>query len=196
MFFQAIMIDLMNLVLPFFLYSGLVLLIIGGAMYLNRGEIVEKSILFVIIGALEIIYQFIAYRLFSLFDEIFGLGFDEYIFFMSIGPNILSIITFGILMIVLGKLNSENSGNFLLISGILWTIYASTIVIINLFIPTGLFIVIMIELIIFVLMIVARIFFVVYSAKIGEKVFLIASIFLLISSATSIIFSIFFTILP
>ena len=196
MFFQAIMIDLMNLVIPFFLYSGLVLIIIGGAIYLNRGEIVEKSILFVIIGALEIIYQFIAYRIFSLFDEIFGLGFDEYIFFMSIGPNILSIITFGILMIVLGKLNSENSGNFLLISGILWTIYASTIVIINLFIPTGLFIVIMIELIIFVLMIVARIFFVVYSAKIGEKVFLIASIFLLISSATSIIFSIFFTILP
>ena len=193
--------NLMSLIIPLFLFSGFVVVIIGGAIYLKREGMVKKSILFVIIGAVEVIYPLIATRIYYLVAEIIGFGYDQYYFIVYTIPIIISINTFGILIIVLGKLNSENSGIFLLISGIFWTIYAAMTLILNLrtFVPFPILDFVIwttLSLVSFAFMITARILFVIYSVKIGEKVFLVSSIFLLISSATSITLSMFVTFLP
>ena len=202
MLFQAVLIDLMNLIIPLFLFSGYLLVVIGGTMNLKRKEKVEKSILFIIIGAAGIIYEFIKWPIHNLVDEIIGVGFDEYYTIIVIIPIIISIITFGVLMIVLGKLNSENFGKYLLISGIFWTIYAVILLIINLGsifpfpVPLGKLAYDILALIIFAFMIGARILFVIYTAKIDNVVFLVSSIALLISSATYVIFSLSLTFIP
>ena len=202
MLFQAVLIDLMNLIIPFSLFSGYLLVVIGGTMNLKRKEKVEKSILFIIIGAAGIIYEVITRQIYNFVDEIIGLGFDEYYTIMFIIPNIISIITFGVLIIVLGKLNSENSGKYLLISGIFWTIYAVILLIINfgsIFpfpVPLGKLAYDILALIIFAFMIGARILFVIYTAKIDNVVFLVSSIALLISSTTYAILSLLLTFMP
>ena len=204
MLFQAVLIHLMNLIILLSLFSGYLLVIIGGTMNLKRKEKVEKSILFIIIGAAGIIYEVIRRQIYNLVDEIIGLGFEEYYTIIFIIPNIISIITFGVLIIVLGKLNSENSGKYLLISGILWTIYAVILLIINLGSlfpfpgpPPSIYLAISIlGLIILAFMIGARILFVIYTAKIDNVVFLVSSIALLISSTTYVIFSLLLTFMP
>lgn len=202
MLFQAVLIDLMYVIMPLFLFSGYILLVIGGTMDLKRTEKVERSMLFIIIGAAGIISEVIMVRIYYLVDEIIGVGSVEYIIIMSIIPIIISIITFGVLIIVLGKLNIENFGKYLLISGIFWTIYAVILLIINLGsifpfpVPLGKLAYDILALIIFAFMIGARILFVIYTAKIDNVVFLVSSIALLISSATYVILSLLFTFMP
>ena len=204
MLFQAVLFDLMFLIIPLFLFSGYILLVIGGTMDLKRTEKVERSMLFIIIGAVGIISEVIMVRIYYLVDEIFNVGFEEYYTIMIIIPSIISIITFGVLIIILGKLNIENFGKYLLISGILWTIYAVILLIINLGSlfpfpgpPPSIYLAISIlGLIILAFMIGARILFVIYTAKIDNVVFLVSSIALLISSTTYVIFSLLLTFIP
>jgi hypothetical protein len=141
-------------------------------------------------------------RIYYLVDEIIGVGSVEYIIIMSIIPTIISIITFGVLIIVLGKLNIENFGKYLLISGIFWTIYSVNLLIINLRsifpfpVPFSLIAHNILVLIMLAFMIGARILFVIYTAKIDNVVFLASSIALLISSTTYVILSLLFTFMP
>jgi len=204
MLFQAVLFDLMFLIIPLFLFSGYILLVIGGTMDLKRTEKVERSMLFIIIGAVGIISEVIMVRIYYLVDEIFNVGFEEYYTIIIIIPSIISIITFGLLIIVLGKLNIENFGKYLLISGILWTIYAVILLIINLGSifpfpgppPSIILAINILGLIILAFMIGARILFVIYTSKIDNVVFLVSSIALLISSTTYVIFSLLLTFIP
>ena len=202
MLFQAVLFDLMFLIIPLFLFSGYILLVIGGTMDLKRTEKVERSMLFIIIGAAGIISEVIMVRIYYLVDTIFNVGFEEYITIRIIIPNIISIITFGVLIIVLGKLNIKNFGKYLLISGIFWTIYSVNLLIINLLsifpfpIPFSPIAYNILVLIMLAFMIGARILFVIYTAKIDNVVFLVSSIALLISSATYVILSLYFIFMP
>ena len=69
MLFQAVLIDLLNLIIILFLFSGYILIIISGTMNLEREEKVEASVLFIIIGAAGIIYEIIRMPLYFLVDE-------------------------------------------------------------------------------------------------------------------------------
>ena len=112
-------------------------------------------------------------------------------------PSIISINTFGVLLIILGKQNREKYGKFLIVSGILWLIYIT--VRLNLFISSlsllflllnGLILMIMV-IFIPILLIVSRIFLLLYSFKIKERILLTASIFLLNGSLVSLFYVIF-----
>lgn len=197
MFFQLDEIRIFLFVIVGFLkILGYVFIVIFGAFNFKREEKVRGSIFFVIIGALEIIYELLEWRLYGLIPVIMDYSVLSYWIsyaIMYIIPYIISLTTFGILIIILGKRNKENYGKSLLLSGIFWIIYSSILLITNIY---GLFkSIVLIRQIVLIIVIafavVSMTFFVLYSSKIKEKKLLIASVILL---TASIIF-IFYTII-
>lgn len=203
MLFQVILLDLMNLTTILFLFTAYVLLIISGTMNLEREEKVKGSIAFIAIGAALIIYEMIRFPLYMLADDILPSGLEEYYVITFIIPNIISLISFGLLIIVLGKINIDNQGKNLLISGILWSIYAVVMVIINIGAiipfpgsPTLIIVIGIIGLVILAFMIASRIFLLIYSIKIEETILLVSSILLLVSAVAYVIFDLILTFVP
>ncbi|MFW9824920.1 MAG: hypothetical protein ACFFE4_18405 [Candidatus Thorarchaeota archaeon] len=203
MLFQVILLDLMNLTTILFLFTAYVLLIISGTMNLEREEKVKGSVAFIAIGTALIIYEMIRFPLYMLADDILPSGLEEYYVITFIIPNIISLISFGLLIIVLGKINIDNQGKNLLISGILWSIYAVVMVIINIGAiipfpgsPTLIIVIGIIGLVILAFMIASRIFLLIYSIKIEETILLVSSILLLVSAVAYVIFDLILTFVP
>ena len=200
MLFQLSLSDslyLINIALIFLTIIGDIFIVIAGAFNLKREEKVNSSIFFLIIGAVEIVNVFLNWQLYDIAHMIFeDLPALLYIIGVII-PSIISINTFGVLLIILGKQNREKYGKFLIVSGILWLIYIT--VRLNLFISSlsllflllnGLILMIMV-IFIPILLIVSRIFLLLYSFKIKERILLTASIFLLNGSLVSLFYVIF-----
>ena len=200
MLFQLSLSDslyLINIALIFLTIIGDIFIVIAGAFNLKREEKVNSSIFFLIIGAVEIVNVFLNWQLYDIAHMIFE---DLPVLLYIIGviiPSIISINTFGVLLIILGKQNREKYGKFLIVSGILWLVYIT--VRLSLFIGSlsllflfinGLILMIMV-IFIPILLIVSRIFLLLYSFKIKERILLTASIFLLNGSLVSLFYVIF-----
>lgn len=200
MLFQGILFSLSNLIFVLFLYSGLILMIISGTMNLEREEKVKGSIAFILIGAIPIVYQMISFQLYILTDDILPSGLDEYEIIIFIIPRIISIITFGILIMVLGKINIDNNGKRLLISGILWLIYAVNLLITSfgyIFpIPVPTTAAIILGIVNLALMLASRVFFLIYTTKIEDVILLVSSIALLVSTIATVTFDLILTFVP
>ncbi|MEJ2294302.1 MAG: hypothetical protein P8Y23_05985 [Candidatus Lokiarchaeota archaeon] len=200
MIFQLSLSDslyLINIALIFLTLIGNIFIVIAGAFNLKREEKVNSSIFFLIIGAVEIMNVFLNWQLYDIAHMIFE-DLPALIYIIgAIIPFIISINTFGVLLIILGKQNIEKYGKFLIVSGILWLVYItvrlslfiSSLSLLFLFI-NGLILMIMV-IFIPILLIVSRIFLLLYSFKIKERILLTASIFLLNGSIVSLFYVIF-----
>lgn len=198
MLFQLIEI---RIILELTIYSLLIIaylfIVIAGALNLKKEEKLQGSIFFTIIGAIEIVYGLLKARLSYLVYALIGFSVNINHIIMFIIPNIISIITFGILIIILGKKNNERFGKNLLLSGIFWTVYSVILLIINIILfpislfpitPTLALIFEIVAVIIIPLMVVSRIFLLLYALKIRVKCLAISSIILIIASAVYFIY--------
>lgn len=192
-----IVLDIIGLSLLIIAY---LFIVIAGALNLKKEEKLQGSIFFIIIGAIEIVYGLLKGRLSSLVYTFMGftpLTMNINHIIMYIMPNIISMITFGILIIILGKKNSERFGKNLLLSGIFWIVYSVILLIVNIIMfpaslfpltPTLVLIFEIIAIIIIPLMVVSRIFLLLYALKIRVKCLTISSIILIIASAVFFIY--------
>ncbi len=184
--------NLLDVVVSFLLVSGYLFIVIAGALNLRREEKLNSSKFFIIIGAVETVYELIKWRLWPLVYMFMGTTIQSMRIVYAIQwiiPNIISIITFGILIIILGKRNKENFGKSLLLSGIFWIVFAVILLIRNIlfwgFFPLNITIITtfqIIGVIVIAFMVVSRIFLLLYASKINEKYLLVSSIILLIAS--------------
>lgn len=183
--------NLLDVVISFFLVSGYLFIVIAGALNLRREEKLNGSKFFIIIGAVETVYELIKWRSSSLvymfMESVQGMRIAYAILWII--PSIISIITFGILIIILGKRNKENFGKNILLSGIFWIVFAVIQLIRNIlfggFFPLNITIIntfYIMGVIIIAFMVVSRIFLLLYASKINEKYLLVSSIILLIAS--------------
>ncbi|MFX0148850.1 MAG: hypothetical protein ACFE8E_14015 [Candidatus Hodarchaeota archaeon] len=192
MLFQLIQIrSILDVILSSLLISGYFFIVIAGVINLKREEKLKSSIFFTIIGAVEILYEFLKWRLYNSIIVIFSepnlLIVQLNYAILWIIPYIISILTFGVLTIILAKRNKENSGKRLLLSGIFWIIPTSILLVINIygFFPVAQPVAVIfgnISIFVTLFMVVSRIFLLLYSVRIKEKNLLIASIFLMIAS--------------
>ncbi|MFX1588290.1 MAG: hypothetical protein ACFFC1_09055 [Promethearchaeota archaeon] len=183
--------DLLDVIISFLLVSGYLFIVIAGALNLRREEKLNGSKFFIIIGAVETVYELIKWRSWPLVymftESIQGMRIAYAI--QWIIPMIISIITFGILIIILGKRNKENFGKSLMLSGIFWIVFAVILLIRNVLFG-GFFLLnitiittfVIIGAIVIAFMVVSRIFLLLYASKINEKYLLASSIILLIAS--------------
>jgi len=184
--------NLLDVVISFLLVSGYLFIVIAGALNLRREEKLNGSKFFIIIGAVETVYELIKWRLWPLVYMFMGSTIQSMRLvhaIMWIIPNIISIITFGILVIILGKKNKENFGKNLLLSGTFWIVFAGFLLIRSIlfggFFPLNITIITtfyIMGVIIIAFMVVSRIFLLLYASKINEKYLLASSIILLIAS--------------
>jgi len=195
MLFQLVEIrNILDVTLSTLLILGYLFIAIAGAFNLKREEKLNGSKFFIIIGAVEIIYEILKFRLYFLILTIMGytiLSMNMTYVIWNIIPFIISITTFGIFIIILGKKNKENFGKKLLLSGIFWIVYSVIILIKNMILlPFPLFpippiVVITFEIVAVILitfMVLSRIFLLLYASKISERYLLISSIILLTAS--------------
>ncbi|MFX1353290.1 MAG: hypothetical protein ACFFGP_04950 [Promethearchaeota archaeon] len=183
--------SILDVILSSLLISGYFFIVIAGVINLKREEKLKSSIFFTIIGAVEILYEFLKWRLYNSIIVIFSepnlLIVQLNYAILWIIPYIISILTFGVLTIILAKRNKENSGKRLLLSGIFWIIPTSILLVINIygFFPVAQPVAVIfgnISIFVTLFMVVSRIFLLLYSVRIKEKNLLIASIFLMIAS--------------
>lgn len=189
---------LLDIIGYFLLISGYLFIVISGAFNLRREEKYNGAIFFVIIGAVELIYKVVSGRVYNYIYMVMGyspLSMMIVHAILRVIPSIISIITFGVLFLLLWKKNYENHGKKLLLSGIFWIVYSVVLLINSIltwdFFPLSPNIYIILQEIVLgvsVLMIVSRIFFLVYAIKINERFLLISSIFLLSASIVLINF--------
>jgi len=193
---------ILDVTLSSLLILGYLFIAIAGAFNLKREEKLNGSIFLIIIGAIEIIYEILKFRLYNMILTIMGFSIESMSLTYTIWniiPYIISIITFGVLIIILAKRNKEHFGKTLLLSGIFWIIYSVMILIKNIvFFPFSLFpippiVVITFQIVAVVLitfMVLSRIFLMLYGSKISERYLFVSSIILLIASIVLIIYSI------
>ena len=192
--------SLLNVILTILLISGYLFIVITGAINLGREEKLKFPIFFIIIGSVEIIYEYMRWRIWPLVYMIMGstiLSSRIVHAIMYIIPSIISIITFGVMILLLGKKNKENFGKNLFLSGIFWIIYSAIILIYYIFgwgffsVPFIIYIAFdIVVLIIIAFMIVSRIFLLLYAIRINERYLLASSIILLNASVVFIFYSI------
>ncbi|NHJ22846.1 MAG: hypothetical protein EAX91_18025 [Candidatus Lokiarchaeota archaeon] len=185
------LINLLQIIVYFLLISGYLFIAISGAFNLRREEKYNGAVFFVIIGAVELIYEAMRWHVYNWVYYVMGYSPFSVIIveaIMSVIPYFISIITFGVFFLILWKKNSENHGKILLISGIFWIVY-SVVMFLIYFLAWDLFPLTILYIIsqgvvvgVSILMIVSRIFLLVYATKIKEKFLIISSIFLLNAS--------------
>ncbi|MFW9784636.1 MAG: hypothetical protein ACFFFB_20310 [Candidatus Heimdallarchaeota archaeon] len=199
MLFQLVEINsILFFILTLLLILGYLFLVITGAINLKREENLKAPLFLIIIGAVEIVYELLKWQLYNYLPFLMGYTMLSYRItysIMRIVPYVISIITFGVLIIILAKRNKENFGKKLLLSGIFWIIYAATLLIINIYglfpvTPTVIVIFINLSLIVIAFMVASRIFLLLYSIKMNEKNLLVASILFITASTVFIFYNI------
>ncbi|MFX0025644.1 MAG: hypothetical protein ACFE8M_04455 [Candidatus Hermodarchaeota archaeon] len=184
MLFQAALIlytNFLDLIISALSIAAYLLLIISSIKLKKNGDRIKNSNIFGIIGILEILSIFIIKNLNQFFQSIpylpLTLSYLFAFYFIVMVPAIISLNTFGILFIILGRKNKENHGKKLVIAGILWTIFQ--LIFIFLFQILYIFIGNIIPFFAMALLIVGRIFFVIYAFKAGERYLKCSAIILL-----------------
>ncbi|MFX0140722.1 MAG: hypothetical protein ACFFDN_44200 [Candidatus Hodarchaeota archaeon] len=200
MLFQYDIYDIMSILdFTILLLQGLGflgLIIFGFSRIRNRSTI-NKSVVFTIVGGINIIYLVINQRLYFLIYRL--LGGPIFIWLLMVQdvltrliPNIILLITFGVLFLFLGDENRQNFGKYLMYSGIFWMVFGVISVIANLYIildydpgmipyPLNLIPYIMIP-IASSFMVTSSILFLLYAYKIDNKIILSSAISLLVAS--------------
>lgn len=173
------------------------LIIVGSSRIRNSGTI-NKSMVFIIVGAIEIIYLAINDRIFTLILGLSGVYTIEILVVREalngMIPNIISLITFGSLFLFLGIRKRQNFGKYLMYSGIFWTVFGViSIVTYSIFllaiVPAGIpysliqLVYVMMP-IASIFMVTSSVFFVIYASKLDVKILLISSICLLVASSS------------
>ena len=170
-------VNILDLIISGLSIAAYLLLIISSFKLQENHERVKNTNIFAIIGILEFLSIFIMKNLNQFLQSIPGLPLNLsplfIICFVIIIPAGISLTTFGILFIILGRKNKENDGKKLIIAGILWIIFQGTYM--------GLFMTI-ISTLISPLLLGARILFIVYAFKTGERYLKVSSILLLIAT--------------
>jgi hypothetical protein len=168
-------------------------LIIFGISRTRNSDTINKSVVFPIVGVINItyfaMYERINYLVYSFSDGAMVYYQIRYALLMGLIPNILSLITVGALFLVLGKRNKENFGKFLMFSGIFWTVFG---VIITIFysimlstytlpsVPDEIFLVsLFLPPFASIFMVTSSVFFLIYTIKVDVKILLFSSICLL-----------------
>lgn len=186
---------ILSFIVVLFQVLGLVGLIVVGTSRIRNINSINKSVVLIIVGAIEVIYLAINERVFSVIFHLVGyytyeiLAMREALY--GLVPNIISLITFGALFLYLGLRNRENLGKLLMISAIFWIVYGTilfvpySIYVISYFTPLTLqvyqFASILI-LIASIFRIISSVFFMIYAFKIHVKVLLYSSILLVVAS--------------
>jgi len=195
MLFQYDIFDIMlilRFIIVFLQVIGFLGLIIVGSSRIRNSGTINKSMVFIIVGAIEIIYLAINDRIFTL---ILGLSGSMREALNGMIPNIISLITFGSLFLFLGIRNRQNFGKYLMYSGIFWTVFGVisivpySIIFLLAIVPAGIpysliqLVYVMIP-IASIFMVTSSVFFVIYASKLDVKILLISSICLLVASSS------------
>ena len=196
MLFQSALIlytNFLDLIISAISIAAYLLLIISSIKLKKNGDRIKNSNIFGIIGILEILSIFIMKNLNQFFQSIpylpLTLSYLFAFYFIVMIPAVISLNTFGILFIILGRKNVENHGKKLVIAGILWTIFQ----LIFIFLFQLLYILIgnIIPFFAMALLIVGRIFFVIYAFKVGERYLKSSALILLNAILLYVIYLIF-----
>jgi len=201
MLFQYDIFDIMlilRFIIVFLQAIGFLGLIIVGSSRIRNSGTINKSMVFIIVGAIEIIYLAINDRIFTLILGLSGVYTIEILVVREalngMIPNIISLITFGSLFLFLGIRNRQNFGKYLMYSGIFWTVFGViSIVPYSIFllaiVPAGIpysliqLVYVMMP-IASIFMVTSSVFFVIYASKLDVKILLISSICLLVASSS------------
>ena len=131
---------ILSFIVVLFQVLGLVGLIVVGTSRIRNINSINKSVVLIIVGAIEVIYLAINERVFSVIFHLVGyytyeiLAMREALY--GLVPNIISLITFGALFLYLGLRNRENLGKLLMISAIFWIVYGTI-----LFVPYSIYVI-------------------------------------------------------
>jgi hypothetical protein len=201
MLFQYDIFDIMlilRFIIVFLQVIGFLGLIIVGSSRIRNSGTINKSMVFIIVGAIEIIYLAINDRIFTLILGLSGVYTIEILVVREalngMIPNIISLITFGSLFLFLGIRNRQNFGKYLMYSGIFWTVFGViSIVPYSIFllaiVPAGIpysliqLVYVMMP-VASIFMVTSSVFFVIYASKLDVKILLISSICLLVASSS------------
>lgn len=117
MLFQADIFDIMrilSLIMVFFQVIGFSGLIIVGSSRIRNSGTINKAVIFTIVGVVEILYLTINQRLFLVIWGVEGYYTMPLLMLQNalngMIPNIISLITFGVLFLLLGLKNKQDSG--------------------------------------------------------------------------------------
>jgi len=170
---------------------GYLIIVIVGVLHLRAEGKIKSSKLLILVGGFEIIYGFILYQLFMLVI-VYGapIHYDYVVIIVEIIPNIISLLTFGVLILILGMRNKENFGKQLQFSGIFWIISAGILLLYNVLGYLGFEVVwvyITLTIIILPLILVSRVFLLVYANKLQDHLLRASTILLFIASVVFII---------
>jgi len=201
MLFQYDIFDIMlilRFIIVFLQVIGFLGLIIVGSSRIRNSGTINKSMIFIIVGGIEIIYLAINDRIFTLILGLSGVYTIEILVVREalngMIPNIISLITFGSLFLFLGIRNRQNFGKYLMYSGIFWTVFGViSIVLYSIFllaiVPAGIpysliqLVYVMMP-VTSIFMVTSSVFFVIYASKLDVKILLISSICLLVASSS------------
>ena len=202
MLFQYDIFDIMlilRFIIVFLQVIGFLGLIIVGSSRIRNSGTINKSMVFIIVGAIEIIYLAINERIFTLIWGLSGVYTIEILVVREalngMIPNLISLITFGSLFLFLGIRNRQNFGKYLMYSGIFWTVFGVisivpySIIFLLAIVPAGIpysliqLVYVMIP-IASIFMVTSSVFFVIYASKLDVKILLISSICLLVASSS------------
>ena len=206
MLFQADIFDIMrilSLIMVFLQVIGFSGLIIVGSSRIRNSSTINKSVIFTIVGVVEILYLTINQRLFLVILGVEGYYTMPLLMLQNalngMIPNIISLITFGVLFLLLGLKNKQNSGKLLMYSGIFWIVFGVILIVpysiflvtyIPLPVPPELFNFARITILIATIFkVTSSIFFVIYASKLRIKILLYSSIFLFVASSVSAVIS-------
>ncbi|MFX1490086.1 MAG: hypothetical protein ACFFBI_13110 [Promethearchaeota archaeon] len=169
--------NILDLIISGISIGAYLLLIISSFKLQGNQDRVKKSNIFAIIGILEIISIFMMKILNQFFQSLpylsLNLSHLFAVFLIFIIPAVISLNTFGILFIILGRKNTKNQGEKLVFAGILWMIFQGIyIVLYGSILPP----------LIAPLLIGARVLFILYAFKMGERYLKVAAILLLIAT--------------
>ncbi|MFX1478684.1 MAG: hypothetical protein ACFFCI_11200, partial [Promethearchaeota archaeon] len=169
--------NILDLIISAISISAYLLLVISSFKLQGNHDRVKKSNIFAIIGILEIFSIFMMKNLNQFFQSLpylpLNLSHLFAVLFIIIIPAVISLNTFGILFIILGRMNTENQGKKLVIAGILWMIFQGIYIVLFMSILPPL---------IAPLLIGARVLFILYAFKMGERYLKITAILLLIAT--------------
>ena len=188
---------ILSFIIVVFQAIGLLGLIFVGSSRFREDSTINKSLILLIIGIVEIIYLAINQRIYYLIQGIVGpitlqlLAMQDAL--NNLIPNIISLLTFGVLFLYLGISNRRNYGKLLIFSAIFrivcgiililpysitflsnlpHTITLQDIQLAYIIIPIA-----------SIFMITSSVFFMIYAFRIDKKVLFFSSIFLLVASS-------------
>lgn len=183
-----------------FIIANIFILLVG-QKYHEKREKIRASHLFILLGAINIVWLIIELTLAD-FIPLLSLSIDEYyafmLFFIESPGFIINILTFGVILLLIASKNEAYHGNLLTYTAISSIIHAVLAFISTLLLdgslsmgmnPTGMIVIIIgiINIISLVFLVIFNLFLILYSFRLDELYFKIAATLLLINTLLTIL---------